>query len=79
VHLLSDYIDAEVVRRNGIIHAGCCAHARRNFVKAQEVQPKVKTGKTDWALNQIRTLYGVGKQAKALQSVARHALQKSRP
>ncbi|SDO47859.1 Transposase [Vreelandella arcis] len=72
---------AEVVRRNGITHAGCWAHARRKFVEAQKVQPKGKTGKADWALNQIRKLYGVEKQAKALEPDARHALrdQKSRP
>ncbi len=72
---------AEVVRRNGITHAGCWAHARRKFVEAQKVQPKGKTGKADWALNQIRKLYGVEKQAKALEPEARHALRehKSRP
>ncbi|NYS61241.1 IS66 family transposase [Vreelandella salicampi] len=91
VRLLSDYAGrlitdgyegyAEVVRRNGITHAGCWAHARRKFVEAQKVQPKGKTGKADWALNQIRKLYGVEKQAKALKPDARHALrdQKSRP
>ena len=72
---------AEVVRRNGLTHAGCWAHARRKFVEAQKVQPKGKTGKADWALNQIRKLYAVEKQAKALEPEARHALreQKSRP
>lgn len=72
---------AEVVRRNGITHAGCWAHARRKFVEAQKVQPKGKTGKADWALNQIRKLYAVETQAKALEPEARLALreQKSRP
>ena len=72
---------AEIVRRNGLTHAGCWAHARRKFVEAQKVQPKGKTGKADWALNQIRKLYGVEKQAKALEPDARYALrdQKSRP
>jgi len=72
---------AEVVRRNGLTHAGCWAHARRKFVEAQKVQPKSKTGKADWALNQIRKQYGVEKQAKALEPDARYALreQKSRP
>ena len=91
VDLLGDYAGrlitdgyegyAEIVRRNGITHAGCWAHARRKFVEAQKVQPKGKTGKADWALSQIRKLYGVEKQAKALESEARHALrvQKSRP
>ncbi|XKE44618.1 IS66 family transposase [Halomonas organivorans] len=91
VRLLGDYAGrlitdgyegyAEVVRRNGITHAGCWAHARRKFVEAQKVQPKGKTGKADWALNQIRKLYAVEKQAKALEPEARQALreQKSRP
>ncbi|MBB3230953.1 IS66 family transposase [Halomonas stenophila] len=91
VRLLGDYAGrlitdgyegyAEVVRRNGINHAGCWAHARRKFVEARKVQPKGKTGKADWALNQIRKLYAVEKQAKALEPEARQALreQKSRP
>jgi transposase len=91
VRLLGDYAGrlvtdgyegyAEVVRKNAITHAGCWAHARRKFVEAQKVQPKGKTGKADWALNQIRKLYAVEKQAKALDPVARQALreQKSRP
>ena len=91
VRLLGDYAGrlvtdgyegyAEVVRKNGITHAGCWAHARRKFVEAQKVQPKGKTGKADWALNQIRKLYAVEKQAKALEPEARQALrdQKSRP
>lgn len=72
---------AEVVRRNGITHAGCWTHARRKFVEAQKVQPKGKTGKADWALNQIRKLYAVETQAKALAPEARLALreQQSRP
>lgn len=91
VRLLGDYAGrlvtdgyegyADVVRRNGLTHAGCWAHARRKFVEAQKVQPKGKTGKADWALNQIRKLYAVEKQAKALEPEARQALreQKSRP
>ncbi|WP_151441744.1 IS66 family transposase, partial [Halomonas lysinitropha] len=91
VRLLGDYAGrlvtdgyegyAEVVRRNGITHAGCWAHARRKFVEAQKVQPKGKTGKADWALNQIRKLYAVETQAKGLEPEARLALreQKSRP
>lgn len=51
------------------------------FVEAQKVQPKGKTGKADWALNLIRKLYGVEKQAKVLAPEAYLALrgQKSRP
>ncbi|MCG6659922.1 IS66 family transposase [Halomonas campisalis] len=91
IRLLGDYAGrlvtdgyegyAEVVRQNGITHAGCWAHARRKFVEAQKVQPKGKTGKADWALNQIRKLYAVETQAKTLDPEARQALreQKSRP
>lgn len=45
------------------------------------MQPKGKTGKADWALNQILKLYAVERQAKGLDPEARHALreQKSRP
>ncbi|MCA1773250.1 MAG: IS66 family transposase [Halomonas sp.] len=72
---------AEIVRRNGIIHAGCWAHARRKFIEAQKVQPKGKTGKADWVINQIGKLYVIEKQAKALDPDARRALreQKSQP
>lgn len=91
VRLLGDYAGrlitdgyegyAEVVRRNSIAHAGCWAHARRKFVEAQKVQPKGKTGKADWAINQIRKLYAVEKQAQGMTPEARQALrdQKSRP
>ncbi|MCL7931847.1 IS66 family transposase, partial [Halomonas llamarensis] len=66
---------------NGIMHAGCWAHARRKFIEAQKVQPKGKTGKADWVINQMGKLYAVEKQAKALDPDARHALreQKSQP
>ncbi len=91
VDLLGDYAGrlitdgyegyTEIVRRNGITHAGCWAHARRKFVEAQKVQPKGKTGKADWALNQIRKLYAVETQARAPGPEARQALRdrKSRP
>ena len=91
VQLLGDYSGclvtdgyegyAEVVRCNGITHAGCWAHARRKFVEAQKVQPKGKTGKADWVINLIAKLCAVETQAKALDPEARQALreQKSRP
>ena len=55
---------AEVVRKNGITHAGCWAHARRKFVEAQKVQPKGKTGRADMALNLINRLYGIERDLK---------------
>ncbi|MGS0827499.1 IS66 family transposase [Shewanella sp. 0m-8] len=39
--------------------AGCWAHARRKFKEAEIAQPKGKTGKANWALNQIQKLYRV--------------------
>ena len=36
---------------------GCMAHARRKFIEAQRAQVKGKTGKADWAANQIQKLY----------------------
>ncbi|MEZ9821122.1 IS66 family transposase, partial [Shewanella sp. 10N.286.45.A1] len=39
--------------------AGCWAHARRKFKEAEMAQPKGKTGKANWALNQIQKLYRV--------------------
>ncbi|WP_276322455.1 IS66 family transposase [Vreelandella neptunia] len=55
--------------------AGACTS---KFVEAQKVQHKGQNGKADWTLNQIRKLYGVEKQAKALASNALRD-QKNRP
>lgn len=38
---------------NGIVHALCWSHARRKFLKAEEIEPEL----TKSALEQIRTLY----------------------
>ncbi|WP_269490054.1 IS66 family transposase [Alkalilimnicola ehrlichii] len=72
---------AQVVRENGITHAGCWAHARRKFVEAQKVQPKGKTGKADWALSLIGKLYRVEREGKTLDPEDRLVLrqQQSRP
>lgn len=71
----------EVRRTGSVSHAVCWVHARRKFISAQKVQPKGKTGKAAWALNQVRKLYVVEKQTKALEPETRQALreQKSRP
>jgi transposase len=45
--------------KNGITRLGCWAHARRNFIKAQQGQPKGKTGKADQALAYIQQLYRI--------------------
>jgi len=61
-----DFLDS----REGIIHAGCWAHVRRKFfdvVKASGIKSKVKNfkglGKAGEALQTIRNLYGMEKDA----------------
>jgi transposase len=44
--------------------AGCWAHARRKFIEAQQAQGKGKTGKSDWAINQIQKLYALESKLK---------------
>ncbi len=46
------------------ILVGCFAHARREFIEAQKIQVKGKTGKADWAVNHIQKLYRIGKAIK---------------
>ncbi len=67
--------------RAGIIHVGCWAHARRKFfdvVKATGVKGKVKSfkglGKAGEALQFIRDLYGIEKDAREKRVVSRVAL-----
>ncbi len=48
----------------GVERLGCWAHARRNFVDAQKVQPKGKTERADIALNLINKLYGIEREFK---------------
>jgi transposase len=43
---------------------GCWAHARRKFKEAEVAQPKGKTGKANWALNQIQKLYRIETRIK---------------
>lgn len=61
-----DFLDS----REGIVHVGCWAHVRRKFfdvVKASGVKGKVKSfqglGKAGEALQTIRELYGIEKDA----------------
>jgi transposase len=61
--------------KNGLRHAGCWAHVRRKFdeaLKAQDPKAPVKDGKASEALNLIRELYRIEKQAKD-KSVAEKA------
>lgn len=61
-----------VAAQPGIERLGCWAHARRNFVDAQKVQPKGKTGRADVALNLINKLYGIERAHKADKPEQRH-------
>ena len=72
---------AQVVRDNGITHAGCWAHARRKFVEARKAQPKGKKGKADWAVNHIAKLYQVEREAWDRPVAERERLraERSRP
>ncbi len=56
-----------VVAANGLVHAGCWAHARRRFSDAVKAQGrKRKRGKAHRGLSLIRKLYRVERQAKKL-------------
>ncbi len=63
-----------VVQRNGLIHVGCLAHARRRFRDAVKAQgKKKKAGIAQHALALIQKLYRIEKQARDLDPEARHA------
>ncbi len=58
----SDYLQVDGYAGYGLTKAqlvGCRAHVRRKFKEAETAQPKGKTGKANWALNQIQKLYRV--------------------
>ena len=48
----------------GVTRLACLVHVRRQFVEAQKVQPKGKTGRADIALNLIKKLYGIEREFK---------------
>jgi hypothetical protein len=48
----------------GVERLACMAHARSKFVDAQEVLPKVKTGRADIALTMINKLYGIERNSR---------------
>ena len=60
---------------------GCFAHARRKFIEVQKMQVKGKTGKADWAINQIRKLYRIESEIKDKTRIEKQALriEKSKP
>lgn len=62
-----------VAERAGVIQLACMAHARRQFVDAQRVQPKGKRDHAAEAIDTFARLYGVESRmqdAKAEQRVA---------
>ena len=62
-----------VLAMNDLIHLGCMAHARRKFSEAVKAQGKKKrNGKAQRGLALIQKLYRIEKQARMLNSEARH-------
>lgn len=61
--------------QSGVERIGCWAHARSNFVEAQKVQPKGKTGRGDLALNLINKLYGIERDLKEVGDEHRHEIR----
>lgn len=71
----------KVCLQNGIIQLGCWAHAKRKFDQAIAAQGKLKTKKVPLAhqaLQRIRLLYRIEKQAKTMDAEKRLALRQSR-
>ena len=61
------------VRAQGLIHAGCLAHARRKFDEAIKAQGKHrKPGLAEAGLKQIQRLYAVEKAARDFTPADRH-------
>lgn len=62
-----------VVAGNEITRAGCWAHARRKLVEAEKTAPEIARE----AVDQVRALYAVERQAKELSVAARLQLRQS--
>lgn len=60
-----------VVVGNGIVRAGCWAHARRKFVEAEATSPAIAAG----AVKFIKRLYAVEHEAKEMDAAQRLALR----
>src|SRR3989337_2596618 len=69
--------------RNGIVHLGCWVHVRRKFMDVIKARPKgsKKNGNADKALENIRHLYAIEKEAdeKGLKAEDRYQLRQERP
>lgn len=58
-----DFLD----NREGVLHVGCWAHARRQFVEAEKARgKKAKPGAPTVAINAIKGIYAIEKKAKKL-------------
>ncbi len=71
----------KVCLENGITQLGCWAHAKRKFDQAIVAQGKLKSRKiplAHQALQRIRLLYRIEKQAKSYTSEQRYELRRSR-
>ncbi len=68
-----DFLD----HRDGIVHLGCLAHARRKFMEAQKARGKnaKKQGSANKALNFIKSLYAIEKRAKKQELTAEELLE----
>jgi transposase len=60
-----------LARTEGIEHLVCWAHVRRKFVEATRVQAKGKKGRADEAVALIGKLYGIEKEYKDANELAR--------
>ena len=67
-----------VTGQDGITGIGCWAHVRRKFDEALKVQGKLKTGKAQYALNEIRKLYGIERQLQDKPPDAKHSMRQAR-
>jgi transposase len=82
-HFLKDYREVlladayagynGVVAGNEITRAGCWAHARRKLVEAEKTAPEIARE----AVEQVRALYAVERQAKEVSAAARLKLRQS--
>lgn len=64
--------------RHAMTGIGCWAHVRRKFDEAQKVQGKHKTGKAQYALNEIRKLYAIEKQLAEKPPDEKHRVRQAR-
>lgn len=69
---------SSVTRRPGITGIGCWAHVRRKFDEALKVQGRTKTGKAQYALNEIRKLYAIERQIQEKRASEKLSIRQAR-